>query len=211
MSQVLEFNELEENNLKLDKENSTNHVENNDSKLNKENFANQVATNDSTLINEESGHEDVSNRNEVLDNDQIHTELSKIQFVKDRGKYQGLIGAVFIIASITSPIIGGLFADNDHLVGAVFGLGIVAAVFASGFSDQIKITAAVPQALKNYHNLPEIFKLGTKKRLVSSLSVSFRTGIAFGLLLVISAVFIKDEKNTKAKEKKAKTEENEAV
>ncbi|CAG8540903.1 12871_t:CDS:2, partial [Racocetra persica] len=234
MSQVLEFNEIEKNNLKFNKENSTNHVENNDLKLNKENFANQVATNDLTLINEESGNEDVSNRNEVLNNDQIHTELSKIQFgfvflglcfamfmaaldqtivttalpkiiidlasvdkivwvgtaylltatsfqptygkladifgrkitfltamvlfelgsilcgtsssmnmlitsravaglggggifgtvliiltdivsVKDRGKYQGFVGAVFIIASITSPIIGGLFTDNDNL------------------------------------------------------------------------------------------------
>ncbi|CAG8807480.1 34549_t:CDS:2, partial [Racocetra persica] len=123
------------------------------------------------------------------------------------------------VAAVTSLI------TFFRTIGAVFGLGIVAAVFASGFSDQIKIAVAVPQALKNYHILPEFAKLKTKQQLVSSLSVSFRTGIAFGLLLVISAMFIKDEKNTKAKEvmdklssflltvfvrnkKKAKTEEH---
>ncbi|CAG8683471.1 14200_t:CDS:2 [Cetraspora pellucida] len=552
MPQVLESNDIEKNDLKLNKENSIN----------------QAETNDLTLVNEESEHEDISNRNEVVDNDQIHTELSKIQFsvvflglccamfmaaldqtivttalpkividlasvdkivwvgtaylltatsfqpaygkladifgrkitflaamlifelgsilcgvsfsmnmliisrsvaglggggifgtaliiltdivsVKDRGKYQGIIGAVFIIASIISPIIGGLFTDNDNLgwrtidsfyeklkridwlgsllitcsmmafllplswggvtyawnspiiisllvvgvillalfiyvegfvvteplapghlfkdrsivacfavnyclgmiffsviyflpiyfeivnedsatmsgvkllpyivgavitvllsgfiishtkiisykviciiggilitigtglitlfdvdstldqvigyllisglgvgavvqtvflagqasvkyedvaavtslitffrtIGAVFGLGIVAAVFATGFADKIQLAVAVPDLLKNYHLLPEIFKLPTKRQLVSSLSVSFRTGIAFGLLLVVSAVFIRDENNSKPKEainklsssitavfvrdkKKAKTEEH---
>ncbi|RIB20460.1 major facilitator superfamily domain-containing protein [Gigaspora rosea] len=99
------------------------------------------------------------------------------------------------VAAVTSLI------TFFRTIGAVFGLGIVAAVFASGFSSQIKAAKSVPDLLKIYHQLPEFLKEPTKRQLVSSISLSFKTGIAFGLLLVVSAVFIKDEKKTKATDK----------
>ncbi|CAG8579529.1 27840_t:CDS:10 [Gigaspora margarita] len=99
------------------------------------------------------------------------------------------------VAAVTSLI------TFFRTIGAVFGLGIVAAVFASGFSNQINAAKSVPDLLKMYHQLPEFLKEPTKKQLVSSISLSFKTGIAFGLLLVVSAVFIRDEKKTKATDK----------
>ncbi|CAG8670089.1 4834_t:CDS:2 [Dentiscutata erythropus] len=93
------------------------------------------------------------------------------------------------VAAVTSLI------TFFRTIGAVFGLGIVAAVFASGFSTEIKLADSVPDLLKEYHQLPEFLKKPTKKLLVSSLSLSFKAGIAFGLLLIVSAVFIRNEKN----------------
>ncbi|KAI8610638.1 major facilitator superfamily domain-containing protein [Chytriomyces sp. MP71] len=38
--------------------------------------------------------------------------ISDIVSIKDRGKYQGLIGAVFGLASVLGPLVGGAFTDN---------------------------------------------------------------------------------------------------
>lgn len=37
--------------------------------------------------------------------------ISDIVSLKDRGKYQGIIGAVFGVSSVLGPLIGGLFTD----------------------------------------------------------------------------------------------------
>src|SRR4029453_1944193 len=47
---------------------------------------------------------------------------------RDRGRYQGLIGAVFAAASIIGPAVGGFIVDNMSWVGIFYGNRPVGAV-----------------------------------------------------------------------------------
>jgi len=39
--------------------------------------------------------------------------ISDIVSLKDRGKYQGMIGGVFGISSVVGPLLGGTFTEYD--------------------------------------------------------------------------------------------------
>jgi MFS family permease len=38
--------------------------------------------------------------------------ISDIVSMQDRGKYQGIIGAVFGVSSVIGPLVGGAFSDH---------------------------------------------------------------------------------------------------
>jgi len=41
--------------------------------------------------------------------------ISDIVSIRDRGKYQGINGAIFGLSSVVGPLVGGAFTDNAAL------------------------------------------------------------------------------------------------
>ncbi|KAJ3128250.1 hypothetical protein HK100_009281 [Physocladia obscura] len=85
--------------------------------------------------------------------------ISDIVSMRDRGKYQSILGAIYGIASILGPVLGGIFSDridkvsSVSIMGGLSGLGIQQPLFHASYLHLVNDMTATNAGVQQFPNI----------------------------------------------------------